>query len=876
MSDLLYKMAAKSCHENKSLWLPFVTHSQDTAAVIDLLFVHWLSEHEREFLASQLDIKASLDECISVAQRLCRLTALLHDIGKLTSCFQSKITNNIEGHSELLFNEGISLDRLRNIKPVHHSAAGAFILESYGFPRGLSVIVGSHHGRIDFSSDLFDENYFGRNSKEEDIWKGVWKEWIDSCLEKCGFSSPEDVPQINSKLQMLITALLVMSDWIASNTNYFPLSETFQVSANASERAFDGYKKLGLPSYWEADSEYLDFGKRFGFEPNPIQSEVMNIVSEAETAGIYILEAPMGLGKTEAALAAAEILAAKFGLGGLYFGLPTQATANGIFSRIFSWANEQCDSEKHTIRLAHGMTELNEEYQSIFHGCANDVYDESELFIHSWFEGRKQALLADFVIGTVDQFLLASLKQKHVMLRHLGLSGKVVIIDECHAYDAYMNIYLDNTLAWMGAYKVPVIILSATLPPKRLNELVKAYLNTKKWVVIDEQEYSYPLLTWTDHNEIKTRILPTDNTEKQICVNRIDEAELAKRLSEKLFNGGCAAVIVNTVDKAQKLSYQLSKQLEDFEVICFHSRYTATDRADKEKALLSRVGKNSKPDDRNRLVVVGTQVIEQSLDLDFDYLITELCPMDLLLQRSGRLHRHKRERPKGLENPVVSIFNEYSSGTENIYGKWLLKQTEKYLPEKFVIPKCIPELVGKVYDDADVSDDDREQYLRKLSDKKEKAKKYCIAANKMKKYDIDGLINDNAANSTDAEASVRDSDETIEVLVMCQGENGYLSFLPWRNSGAKLDTTASLSGSQALLIARERLRLPATFSKAYNYNKTEKELASPPKRWRDEPLLKGELMLILDQHLEATLLNKKLRYSKEFGLEEIKEGYDGE
>lgn len=875
--DLIRKMAAKSCREDKSKWLSFVTHSYDTASVISRLFDHWLCEHEREYLALQLGMKASLDECTDIIRRILRLAALLHDIGKLTYSFQTKITDNIETHAELLYSEGITLNKLDNIKSVPHAAAGAVILEYYGFSHGFAVITASHHGRCDFSGDEFDENYFGPGFSQEKIWTGIWDKWISLCLAECGFDDPKNLPEINVRLQMLITGLLIMSDWIASNTEYFPLTDTFITPDNYADRADYAFEKLGLPSYWEASDGYPDFNERFGFVSNSVQQEVMEIVSDVSSAGIYILEAPMGLGKTEAALAAAEILAAKLGCGGLFFGLPTQATANGIFGRILSWASKQCDSEKHTIRLSHGMAELNEEYQKIFHGRANDVYDDSELFVHDWFEGRKQALLADFVIGTVDQFLTASLKQKHVMLRHLGLSGKVVIIDECHAYDAYMNVYLDNTLACMGAYDVPVIILSATLPPKRRAQLVKAYLNSKKDIAVNSPSDAYPVLTWTDNGDINSMTLSSNNTDKQIYVERLCEDHIGEALSEKLGSGGCAAVIVNTVRRAQQLAKDLAQQLDDYEIICFHSRYTATDRAVIEKSLLKRVGRGSQPDDRDHLIVIGTQVIEQSLDLDFDYMITELCPMDLLLQRSGRLHRHERQRPVGLENAVISVIEEINSAAEFVYGKWLLKQTEKYLPDKLTIPECIPELVGKVYSDAKTPDEDWDRYCLELNQKIEKAKKYCINASSIKKhYDLDYLINDDVGNNTDAESVVRDSSETIEVLLMCERENGFLHFLPWRNNGAAVDTTCAPNENEAIAIARERVRLPVWFSNEYNYNKTEKQLRILPERWQDEPLLKGEKLLVLNDDLETELLGRKLRYSREYGLEEIKEGNDGQ
>ena len=385
------------------------------------------------------------------------------------------------------------------------------------------------------------------------------------------------------------------------------------------------------------------------------------------------------------------------------------------------------------------------------------------------------------------------------------------------------------------------------------------------------------MLTWTDNGEINSKALSSDNTDKQIYVERLSEDHIGEALSEKLESGGCAAVIVNTVRRAQQHAKDLAEELDDYEIICFHSRYAATDRADIEKSLLKRVGRGSHLDDRDHLIVIGTQVIEQSLDLDFDYMITELCPMDLLLQRSGRLHRHERRRPNGLENAVLSVIEEIDSGTESVYSKWLLKQTEKILPDKLTIPKCIPELVGKVYADSEASDEDWDDYCKKLSDKNVKAKKYCIMANNLIcDLDLDELINDDVGNNTDAEASVRDGSETIEVLLMCEHENGFLHFLPWRNNGAIVDITCAPNENEAIAIARERVHLPAWFSKTYNYDKTVKQLRVLPERWQDEPLLKGELILVLNDDLETELIGRKLRYSREYGLEEIKEGNDGQ
>ena len=150
------------------------------------------------------------------------------------------------------------------------------------------------------------------------------------------------------------------------------------------------------------------FRDKYGFLPNEMQRQMLRAVEDTGTPGIYILEAQMGLGKTEAALSAAEILASKWHCEGLFFGLPTQATANGIFPRLKGWAENQSEGVQLSIRLAHGMAMLQKGYRElIFHGHAIQNEDENGgLIVHQWFEGRKQALLSSFVVGTIDQLLM--------------------------------------------------------------------------------------------------------------------------------------------------------------------------------------------------------------------------------------------------------------------------------------------------------------------------------------------------------------------------------------------------------------------------------------------------------------------------------------
>jgi len=853
-------IAAKSRSDDKSKWISFKVHSLDTAGIMRKLYHRWLSENIKFYLIKELHLSNDNEEAENAVGNFCELIALLHDIGKLTPAFQNKISKNIEN-----YDMGLEIEHIPERKESPHALAGQVILETCGFSEEIASIIGSHHGKSEKANckkqlGVYRTNYFGALGKQEQQWRSIWNEWIAYALDKTDFHSVENLPKPNVKVQMILTGLLIMADWISSNVKYFPYD-----MEGEKERIKYAWAKLGLLDTWEAktDNDLQEFfHQRFKFPPNPVQNTVMQTVAENYQAGIYILEAPMGSGKTEAALAAAEILAEKLGCGGLFFGLPTQATANGVFERVHEWT-KKLDDEKHSVRLAHGMIELNDEYQSIFHGTANDSGDEN-VIVHKWFEGRKQALLADFVTGTVDHFLLASLKQKHVMLRHLGLAGKMVIIDECHAYDAYMNIYLDNTLKWMGAYHVPVIILSATLPPQRRNELIKAYLNVRKIPEIRQQcdEMAYPVLTWTNGQNVMQKAIPTQEEEKHISVVKIQESDIITQLSEKLSDGGCGAVIVNTVKQAQKLSQEISEKLSEsgFEVICFHSHFISEDRAKIEKTILEKVGKKSEQEQRNHLIVVGTQVLEQSLDIDFDYMITELCPMDLLLQRSGRLHRHERKRPEKLQSAELAVTHPEKNA---IYDEWILQQTEKLLPDILTIPSCIPHLVSEVY--AEHKEDALYQaYEMEIKKKKRNARKYCIDASLLEDEDENTLacfLNDDVGNDQKAEASVRDADETIEVLVLKKISEYQYSTV---SEEFPFDITQTPDENTAKQIARQRLKLPAMFS--HHFETLKPYLDTMPKQWRFSEWLNGEWLLLLDENAETELLGLKLQYNSQYGL----------
>lgn len=398
----------------------------------------------------------------------------------------------------------------------------------------------------------------------------------------------------------------------------------------------------------------------------------------------------MGIGKTEAALVAVEQLAKKTDRSGMFFGLPTQATSNGIFSRVNDWLENLKDdvSNRRSLRLLHGKAVLNEEFLNLpksrnIHDSENSN-EKNIVTVNDWFSGRKLSILDDFTVGTVDQFLLLALKQKHLMLRHLGFANKVVVIDEVHAYDAYMSVYLYQAIKWMGAYGVPVVILSATLPIERRNRLIESYMvgSGYKFRRLSkpnnfENNEAYPLLTMNDGDKILQYddfdiLKGTDYEIKRL--SKEDSTDITN-LIEDITKQGIVGVIVNTVKKSQEFAKLCSNVFGKEHVFLLHSLFIATDRYKKEKELLDLIGKNGKRP--KFMIVIGTQVIEQSLDIDFDVLITDLAPIDLILQRMGRQHRHKRDnRPENLKTPKVYVLNskdyDFDKASTYVYDPYLL------------------------------------------------------------------------------------------------------------------------------------------------------------------------------------------------------------
>lgn len=927
-NSLLYSMAAKLSSDGNR-WLPIKIHLADTAGIIEKLIVQWLPGHMTYFLTGGTDP----EQLVKIGKFL----ALTHDIGKMTAYFQSMISKSSEELREKYTYAGLELPLITSAEysqGLRHGTASEAILLKFGISDQAAAIVGAHHGMPSMPNEAADsfERYEGcyygisasaiEKAKHKESPKYVktveqfhelWKSWISFALEECGFQDASDFPDLPVAAQMLLSGLLIMADWIASNEKYAPLISIDEDGRDISYavRQNQIWDAGFWPDPWIPNRNFFDTGmflEEYGFPPNAMQDAVLSAVENARGPGLYILEAPMGVGKTEAALAAAEILASKEHCEGVFFGLPTQATANGMFARFVKWGEEQVQGgDRISVRLVHGSADLQDSYRALFEGSARQEEDRSEedcpagsLVVHDWFSGRKQALLSSFVIGTIDQLLMMSLKQKHVMLRHIGMAGKVVIIDECHAYDTYMTTYLDNVLGWLGVYKVPVILLSATLPARRRADFVKAYAGidekrkdrTFREVFSDapdgwERNEQYPLLTYTDQDTLHQEHILLEGADTDVKIEKTTTEACFEELERFSERGGCIGIIVNTVGRSQEMAERLSERFGEENVLLIHSRFTMGDRKAKEQILLQRAGKESKVGERN-LIVVGTQVLEQSLDIDFDFLITELAPMDLLLQRIGRLHRHKgRERPTWAKNPrcLVLHCNQPDESSVAIYGRWLLERTSILLPKAICLPKDISPLVQKTYADDQIPEEQRpiwEEYNNKKKIQNRKAKGYCLeeADRAISATTFRGLLSNTLIDGElNALARVRDGDIAIRVILMIDKNDGYLYFpteKPDYHDQQRIGKGDMPSVEEAGQILEQQVALPRWYTVGQigktRVNKAEQcigELEALNKElsaWQESPLIRGELVLPLNEKREVMLCGRRLIYSQRYGL----------
>jgi CRISPR-associated endonuclease/helicase Cas3 len=765
LSQDLYRFWAKTTQDKENeprAYHPLMCHMIDVAAVALQMWDEVLPVAAKRRIVAAFG--QSHDE-IGLARtgRLIAWIAGLHDLGKASPPFALRVDSPSARLLGRLY-EGTPFKRPRgNPRPfevphgyVTAEALPQILRTKFGFSAALAnelgALIGGHHGVFPRSLELI--NLEGKTGDRN--WRQAREQLTIALAEALQLPSCDlkDSNGLDQATIMILAGLVSVADWIGSNSNYFPCEcrdfeiptefDSIEYLSRARRQASNALTELGWTG-WPKPVMALSFSELFpelrNYMPRGVQRTAINAASFLKTPGLVVIEAPMGEGKTEAAMYLADSWNVTLDQRGIYFALPTQATSNQMFGRVRRFLSTRFDGNV-LLQLLHGHAALSAEFQSLLRkgaqparisGIFNDdpcsgCEADGAVAAAEWFTHRKRGLLAPYGVGTVDQALMGILQTRHVFVRLFGLAHKTIIVDEVHAYDAYMSKLLERLLEWLAVLGSPVVLLSATLPEGRRSALIAAYrrgLGSDGPVELTPSA-NYPRLSWAtekEAGEIQIPVSPESARAVRIewvvgrLPTKIGEAfALGERLAGALAGGGCTAVICNTVNRAQQVYLALTPYFSRDELDLFHARCLFMDRDAREKRALSQFGKqdNTGADDGTvrsrpyRAVLVATQVIEQSLDLDFDLMVSEPAPVDLLLQRSGRLHRHFRLRPAGLELPTLWICEpdevmdevpRFDSGAEHVYDAHIMLRSWLELRDREVIeiPSDIETLIESVY-----------------------------------------------------------------------------------------------------------------------------------------------------------------------------------
>jgi len=542
--------------------------------------------------------------------------AALHDIGKVSPGFQLKSEAWLVQHAlrDQALKEGWS------VRESDHAKISQFTVQSILRSSQLhrwAAAVGAHHGRIK-----------GERVGLSEPWEGQRRRLAEELIVE--FGPLPDQPPADAMI-WFVAGLITIADWIGSDEAHFAQDARWDMA----ERRRQGQTALATINWRSVETRQRNgFGELFPEIPkaNSLQTVTVQVAREP---GIYVIEGPMGCGKTEAGLAAAYQLIAARKATGLYFALPTQVTSNRIHLRVQPFV-ERISVHPAEVRLAHSASWLAEAEPPLeLRPASLDVEAREHVRAgRSWFAFGKRALLAPFGVGTIDQALLGIVAAKHFFVRQFGLAGKVVILDEVHSYDLYTGTLIGVLVKRLRELQCTVIILSATLTEKRRRELLG---------LPDGQSVSvaYPLVSGAAGSVMERTCEPPQS--KTIRVRNVSGALPLEDAMERAGRGECLLWIRNTVDEA--LGTYRALQSANFQggpsIALLHSRFPFFRREQLEDDWMNRLGKDS-ANRPNGCILVSTQVAEQSVDIDADLLITDLAPTDMLLQRLGRLWRHDR------------------------------------------------------------------------------------------------------------------------------------------------------------------------------------------------------------------------------------------
>jgi len=846
MDKILTNIWAKTSREGDGRWHPLILHMLDVATSAGAIL-------EREPESTRERMAAIFGMTWKDARAWLLLVVACHDLGKACPGFQCKWENL----------SGMDAGRSPNTKINHafvSQIALAEILQKNSWPEELADLVadavGCHHGERASPSTL-DRLMGDRRALGEDEWTEVRRGLVEVLMVVLNPIMTPTKQTLTGPDFMLLSGLTSFADWIGSNEDWFPFGSPedcddlhgwFQNRRIRANQALDSLR-------WEPrtplSTEAKSFEEVFEFAPRPLQQAVADALADLKMPAILLLEAPMGEGKTEAAFFAHLELQRRFGHRGLYIALPTKATGNAMFKRTLEFLQSQGTNRPLDLQLLHGGALLNDTFQGLKVSGIHDSKAGGEVRAGEWFTNKKRALLSEYGVGTIDQALLPILPVRHNFVRLWGLANRVVVLDEIHAYDAYTGTLLVHLLRWLLALGSSVVLLSATLSPSIRRKLAGVVGS-----VLPEPEKPYPRLSiFCPGEKVHQKHFEADPARRQtVRLQAIspDLSGMRTALEEHLTHGGMGLALVNTVQRAQELyllfpegeplereGHRLGKRLSDgTEVFLFHARFPADRRQKREEAALETFGEGG-----NRTgckILIATQVVEQSLDLDFDLIATDLAPIDLVLQRAGRLWRHARPSRPVFE-PILLVAG--LAGDEppsfgkplwwgKVYREDVLLRTWCLLRAKpdLRLPDEIDTLVQNVYEEQIAVP----AFLEERMNKAVRAEGEAIAQRQQANMAIMGLPDDASWNDP-AKYVLYDEDEPgVHRTLMAQtrlGEDSVVAIPLWSEDGFGSETAPDFVQSKEWFLRAVSLSRKGVVQQLRNLG--------VPEGWKESSLLRN-------------------------------------
>ncbi|MFD8342320.1 CRISPR-associated endonuclease Cas3'' [[Kitasatospora] papulosa] len=748
---------------------PVMCHLLDTGAVFQALWDFVLSDELKTVVAEALGLG------VVDARAVVSFWAGLHDLGKITPPFQSQVPGcykPIGDDPAYVCAQGAEAEKGFRHEIASHWSLYPLLAEA-GYPGGerllhrsvshqVAQLLGGHHGL--FGAVLNPK----RVARAEDYNPGLGRQgWASQrqvhFVELQRAMGAFAVPQcgLPAGLAVVVSGLVVVADWLASQTSaiepripdpgWSGTPEEIDAHWQAAVREAPGLVRTARLG--RARFSTVEFGEMFPFAPNSLQRDLVErlpaMVGE-RGAGLVLVTAPTGDGKTEAALFAASLLGRAAGARGVYFALPTMGTADAMLPRVEAFAGRALSGER-ALMLLHSMAWLSSpsageqaaECDVLAGGGTVSASTETAVEAAGWLRGSKRGLLASLGVGTIDQALSAVLPLRYNALRLFGLSDKVFVVDEAHAYGPWMHQLLVRLLEWLGAMGAPVVLLSATLTGRSAGSLVDAYRRGAGfcepsgvvprypgWLFVSGVSGEVSAAQGTASSRARTlkvswRPVVWDASESAGAPVRDGgrRAVLREVLAPVAAEGGTALVCCTTVAEAQQTYRDVCAAFPGLAarpggVRLLHSRYPADVRAAVTAECEVAYGKpgSGAVSVRPGSVLVATQVVEQSLDFDFDLVVSDLAPLAQLLQRAGRGRRHERGslgRPgwaAAEDEPVLVVLDPLAAAGGSVPRSWgtvydagLLVRTSRTLrgcsPGGIAVPGDVQRLVDEVYEE---------------------------------------------------------------------------------------------------------------------------------------------------------------------------------